>query len=615
MKTDIQTLKDSFKLGYETFEDSIDEAKKALDYFHNRQYTNQQLNTLADRGQPAETFNVVKLFGRMLVGYYSTVLNTAKIKPKDYSSMPTAALLDDLVDTVYRVNDFNFTGDDLKLDGALTGIMCTYVNIKETGEKDYFGRKLKEIELEAVSPLEIVLDPMSRKADYSDARFLHRWRWMTEEQVNELFGKGSTDKLVSHYNHLNVNPAEFESKFNMRFSGHYKVFDNYLIVHTVVKDDEGKTWSKYWCDTVELASYEITFKDVKFPYRIQKIHTSDIAEYYGLMREAIPAQDAINQAIIKIQLMASTQKAIVEEGAVEDIDEFTDSFNRVNSVMEVKSLNGIKIENLSKEVLDQYTIIDKALDRIQRLLGINDSFLGMAFASDSGRKVKLQQNQSIIALRYLSGKFEQFYKLLSLDIVNLIKQYYTANQAVRIADDVVGDRWIELNRPEMQWSGRMDPITQVPIMVPVMEEVLDPATQKPEIDDEGNIIVAPVPTIDTDIAFARVDIEIETAAFNDEDEKNQLMLETILSGNIGSMLSQVNPAGFFQAANLSLKNMKSRYSPEIAAIMEQTSIMLGANPQMQQAMMGGQLNGQQNTGGNNPMSQSLKLPQNTNEGL
>jgi len=609
MKTDIKTLQDSFKLGHDTFLESRKEATRATDYFHNRQYDLDQLNTLATRGQPAETFNVIKLFSRLTIGYYSTILNTVKVEPVQINDINTAALLNDGVDHIMRNNSFEHTGDDLKLDGLLSGIMCLHVDVVETGTKDSFGRPINRVKLEQVNSEEVVLDPMSRKRDYSDGRFLHRFRWLTEEKVEELFGTDKMEELQAFDNHLNTKESEFANKYNIQFQGEYKVFDNYLVVHTVITDNEQKVWEIFWSGDTILSKKEVTYKDVK-PYRVQKIHNSNKSEYYGMFREILESQDAINQALIKIQLMANSQKAFVQTDAVEDMDEFVDAFNRVTAVMEMQNINGVRIENLTREVADQYTIIDKAFDRIQQVLGINDSFLGQAFASDSGRKVKLQQNQTIMSLRYITSPLQEMYTGIGWDCVNLMKQYYYANQILRIVDESVGERWIELNRPEMQFSGKYDPLTSEPIMVPLMEEVLDPENNEP-LEQNGAIVVAPIPTEDTDIAFSNVDITIEVSAYNDEDEKNQLFMETFLSGPVGQNLSQANPAGYFKAASLGIKTLKTRYSPEISAILEQTSQML--SPQMQQQMQAGQLPGQ--SGGQQaPKSAELKLPQNTNEG-
>jgi len=235
----------------------------------------------------------------------------------------------------------------------------------------------------------------------------------------------------------------------------------------------------------------------------------------------------------------------------------------------------------------------------------------MAFASDSGRKVKLQQNATITALRYLTVRIEQFYKALGWDIANLVKQFYTAEQALRITDEVTGSRWIEVNKPMEIFTGQMDAQGE-PIMEFAYEEVLDPTTGKQREDAEGNLLYAPIPEEETEISFTDIEIEMQTVAYNDEDEKNQLMLETVLSGGIGQLLSQVNPAGYFQAAALNMKSMKTKYSPDISKILEETAVKLGADPAFSEAasiMAQGGVKGNQQ-----PKSAELKLPQNTNEG-
>jgi hypothetical protein len=199
--------------------------------------------------------------------------------------------------------------------------------------------------------------------------------------------------------------------------------------------------------------------------------------------------------------------------------------------------------------------------------------------------------------------------MIGWDIVNLVKQYYTANQVIRIADETVGDRWIELNRPLLmpQPDGSKQPI---------FVEDIDPASGEPKKDDAGNIVLVPLNDSRTDISFAEVDLEITTNAYNDEDEKNQLMLETMLSGAVGNALMTVNPGGYFKAASLSVRSMKSKYSPDISQILEQTAQMLQPQPQQQENL--GMANGSDMEGPaggpNSQMSSQLKLPQNTNEG-
>lgn len=616
--TDTKYLKDTFKIGYEAFEASREEAKDMWDMFHNRHYTSAQLATLANRGQPAETFNVVKLFTRMLLGYYSTVINNMQAVPKGIEDVPTASVLNDAISHVLRDNNYTSEGEKVKLSGIIAGLMCSYVDVQPTGETDKFGRPHNKVVLEHVPESEIVLDPMSRRDDYTDARYIHRFKWVTSEQIESLFGKGSLAKLTEYYNFTSQTDADYDIMGKNRETGVYRQYDNYLVVHSVVKDAKGKSWAVFWHDDVVLSKEELTYKEMAFPYRVVKTHTSDKPEYYGIFREVAETQKAINQALIKLQLMVNTQKAFVQDGAVANLADFTNAFNRVTAVIPVQSLAGIRIENLNAEAMQQYTIIDRALDRVQRILGINDSFLGMAFASDSGRKVKLQQNASIMSLRYLTGRIEAFYRYLGWDIANLIKQYYNSNQVLRIADDANGARWVELNKPMEVWNGQMNPQTGQPQMNYEYEEVIDPGSKQPMIDEQGNYVVAPIPEPGTELTYTKVDIEIHSNAYNDEDEKSQLMLEQVLAGAVGQMLMQVNPSGFFKAAGLSMKTMKTKHSPEIAAILEQTAMMLGGNQQAQQQAQGmaQQMPGalaQQSGPQNGASSRTLNLPQNTNE--
>lgn len=611
MKTDIETLKDTFHMGYDAYFDSRVEADEVWNMYHNRQWTLDQLNILETRGQPKETFNVVKLFARMLVGYYSTVVNSVRARPTQYGDIQIATLMTDTINSVFEQNRMDVEGDKIKLSGMISGLMCAYLEPYYTGEKDRFGRPLYDVKLSHVPEYELVLDSMSTAEDYSDARFLHRFKWLSEDAVIKAFGKEKADKLVEYYNYLEVDEAEFEYSHGEQFTGRYRVFDNYLITHTVIEDDEGKRWSIFWCGDVELRRDEITYRDVKWNYRVVRLHTSNKTEYYGLFREVTETQKAINQALVKLQLMVNTQKAFVEDGAVNDIDKFADAFNRVNGVIPVRKLAGIKVEALAREALEQYQVIDRALDRIQRLLSVNDSFLGMAYASDSGRKVKLQQNATVMALRYLTVRIESFYELLGNDIAQFVRQFYTANQMLRVSDEITGDRWVELNKPMQIFTGQLDGNGQ-PIYEVAFEEVLDPNTGEPMEDEEGNLIFAPIPEEDTEIAFKKFDITIDSTAYNDEDERSQLMIENVLQGNIGQMLGQVNPAGYFKAASLTLRSMKTKYSPEMSRIFEETGQMLTQNVQQEEGAAQLAQGMQNQQGGTN--SSALKLPTNTNEG-
>ena len=611
MQTDLETIRDTFEIGYEAYEDSYKEAAEVWNLYHNRHFTQEQLNVLRMRGQPPETFNVIKMLARMLVGYFSTVTNTVVARPVNPRDTELAGLLNDTIKAVFDDNRFDMLGDQIKLSGLLTGVLACETNVRDSGERDQFNRPINEIDHAYVPTHELVFDPSAKESDYSDARFLHRHRWMSEDRVKKLLGDSAIEKLDAYYNTVNVETAEFDyANPNGQHVGIYRIHDNYLVVHTVIEGDDGKRWSVYWSGDVELMRTEITFRKAKWPYRIQFVHQSDQTEFYGLFREVIESQHSINQAVIRLQQLVNSEKVYAEDGAVDDMAEFEARVARVNAVVPVLKLSGIKVEKATAEAEKQYVILERAIDRIQRVLGINDSFLGMAFASDSGRKVKLQQNASVMSLRYVSSRIESFYRSLGEDTAYLIQQYFTANQVLAVSDEVTGDRYLELNKPMTKFTGQFDAQGN-PIYQPIMQLVLNPDTQEPAVTEKGEVVYAPVSELETDFSYMTFKVRINSATFNDEDERAQLLLETVMSGQVGAMMSQINPAGFFSMAALSMKSMKTKYSPQIVEVLEQTAQMLGGNPEAnaQASMMAQEMPGQSGQA----MSKALKLPTNTNE--
>jgi len=620
MKPIIADLKDSYKISSDVFRNSQVEAKEVIDMYHNRQYTAEEISVLQGRGQPVETYNVVKMLTHAMLGYLDTVANDIQVFPSHPSSNVSALVLNDSVDHTLYHNDFDDVEMELKQDLMHSGLSVCYENVVPTGATDEFGRKVYEIELTRVPPWQIRIDPMSRLEDYSDARYIHRTLWIDEDEFKLRWPNRIQELNANEDNFLEgEQDADFEREFGKKFVGKYRYWHNYLIVHSIVKDTStGKYWSVIWSDEVILEKKEITYLNVKFPYRVTKAFKSDVAEYYGMFREVIEPQKAINQAVIQIQMLVNTNKAFVEKNAVDDIEEFRETFNRVNQVVEVADLAGIKIEDMSRDVQAQYLILDNALTRIKSVMGINDSFLGQAFASDSGRKVQMQKQSASSQLTPIVKSVTAMLRNIGKDIVALQQQYFTATQLIRVADPINGDRYTQLNKPLMQPTGMTDNFGQ-PIQVPIFAEEIDPETGEAMEDSNGNIIVTPLNDPDTDIKFSQADIRVQAVPYNNAEERNQLLFETFLQGPVGQYVGQMDPASYLQVASLQISEYGSKHSAQISEILQQLAMKISGgqvDPTLAmtggdtQAVMGGALGGATN----NPKSQSLQIPTKFNEG-
>lgn len=585
MKTDLQTIQDLFKISYEAYETSRVEEKLTRDLWNGRHYTESQLAVLAEREQPAEQFNIVRLFTNVLLGHWKGIVNTVKIEPRHKGDEIVAKLLHDTVQHTLKYNNFSSKGDRIKLDAILCGLMVLFEDVVDLpGEFDEHGRPLRRIELTHVPAREILLDPMSTSETYEDdAEYIHRFKWVSESTVQRILEENNSkkkskdimDNLEAYDNHVNQEDAEFTLYHQDRFIGLYKQYDAYLLIHSVIKGDDGKRWSVMWIGDEEIARKEITYAEVTFPYRVQKVGDFDSSEYYGMFHGLINTQYAINESLIKIQLMANTRLVFVQQDAVEDLDQVEEEINKVGAVIPVLDINGIDVRSHSAEVREQYELIEKGLKRVQSVLGINNSVLGAAFASSSAKKVRLEQGATTKALGTTTTKLEEFYRLVGMDICNLIKQYYTANEVLKIADTDIGFSWAEINAPFERYTGRND-INGAPIMETPFEEVRDPESNEVVKDENGNIIVAPQATLASDLSLVKFDIDIDPAAYDDNAELDLQMLQTVVSGAPGNTLLQLKPQSYLKVIGKAIRATKTSSSGVIATIFEELGLEIEA---------------------------------------
>jgi len=167
------------------------------------------------------------------------------------------------------------------------------------------------------------------------------------------------------------------------------------------------------------------------------------------------------------------------------------------------------------------------------------------------------------------------------------------------------------------------------------EEMLNPITGEPEKDKDGNIYLMPVMQEGSKLDIKEYDIIIRPSTFDDEDEKAQLMMEVLLNGPSGQFVMNASPAYYAKMVSLNVQSLKTKHSPEIAQMFNEIAQNLGANPEFEAYMrtvasgvdpsadQGGNATTDDGNGGTlppggmggGPQSSTLKLPQNTNEGV
>ena len=582
LRCDIETLRDTLKIGMEVQNSSYVEGQRIKAFYHGYQFTDAELHQLDQRGQPPETYNIIRLFSRLLLGYLHTRVNNVVFQPQQPQDQYLATILNDLVGYTFRRNRMDTEGDKIKLDFILTGLCCSYQIPVDTGNKDEFGRPIYEIKIHHVPSSEIILDPMSMREDYSDAKYIHRHKWVSKADMHKLFPK-KTKEIDELNPDVDINTdslyeSSLEFKFGHSFDGYYNKYDYYKLIHTILVDDNDKVWSIYWCDETILDKQEITFRKVRFPYRVHKLYQGDVAEYYGLFRDVIESARAINQAIIKIQNLCNTTKVFINKKKGSDLGKFIRQVSGVSEVVEFDGMlndENFRILERSKEIEDQYLIVEKAFERVSNMLGLNEAFLGIGYAYDSGKKSEMNKQSSSMHLTYFTTRIEQFYRLLGEDVANYIKQYYKAHQVVALTDNFNAQQFMEINKPITDENGN-----------PVFEEVLNPEDNEPMIDENGAFLYAPIPTMDSEIKFTDMDIDIRVSSIDEANTQDKIMIDTIIQSTPGQILATYSPALYMKMISTMVANLNNKSSQDISRLFEEAAYMISQSglppPAMQQ---------------------------------
>ena len=599
-------IRDYLRIDYEALQRSYEEAYEIKEYYHNRQFTAKQLQEFKALGITPENYNIIKLYERILRGYFSSIISNIVAKAGNNSSPVLAKAMDDTLKSVLEANDFEILNDDLKLPLILYGFLAVYYSVSDSGKKNSFNEPINDIKIKKLITHSVIPDHMATERDFSDARRISHWKWISSEEFKELFGArklAEFKKTISTVK-TDLSSAYMNSEvFGEDFRGAFYDDEKYLVVNTVVKTSSGFT-SYHWCGDYDIKKEKLDFN----PYRCFKLYDDTVGnEFYGLFRELLPVQDAINEHIMNIKRFDNDERLFVDVNKLENgankKAEFTRMYNAVGEVIFMDNLvNAFHSDKFSKEIAEELAKLEAALKRAMDLLGITPSFLGNANASDSGRKVKYQYNASTNSFNYIDVVFKNIFKTLGQDIVYLIKKYKTAHELIRLTNKFGQDNWTEINAPFV-----------MPINTP--DGLMYRMITREETDKEGRVLrdekgairLRQVKEPEQDLAKTDVVIYVNAVNQLETDEMERVITETMLQGAPGQFVANASPGAYAHMLSISMNSLNSKHSTEFAQIFDTLAEQLGYAPTVDPRMIEAAGNNTERKNGGAQLANSLGM--------
>lgn len=425
-------------------------------YYHGRQWTDVEQMVLSRRGQPATYFNEL----RKKIDSYIGIEQRLRRDPKAYPRTPkhegdcdaATAGLREIADETRANMQFSEAGRDY----FVRGIGVLWQGAEKRADDNIVIRKKR------VPASQFFYDPRSMEWDFSDAKFLGEWAWFDLDDAEELMtqlGRPDSAQVVA-----NLSASSGDGWAGSSVPGEWgrlkadwwsRELQRVRLCHIYYRL-KGQWRVAYFCGSVKLYDAVSPYQDEHgktiCPFNAVCCNVDETGERYGVVKDLIPIQDAINQRHSKLLWMMSVRQIVLERGAVDDIDHVREQVKRPDGVIELnpKGKDGIQrhfaIQTMDSQIQGHTELLREAMSMMQNY-GPNPSLLGKGQQDgSSGRAILALQNAGMTEMSPVFERHREF-KIASYrrDWL-LIRQYWTGERWFRVMDNDKGAQFVAINQ-------------------------------------------------------------------------------------------------------------------------------------------------------------------------
>lgn len=458
------------------------EQQKAWAFYDGEQWTEEEKSTLEGNGQPAIVINKLSSKIDNIAG--SEIASRTRFFYRSRSGEKreeeTARALSDVALYIAEKNDQGLEVSNMFKEGLVSGIAWLDTGVEKSEEgPSIFNRYEKSSD--------VIWDQNFKRADYSDARFICREKWLDLETCKLMFPK-AYEKLTGQAQQ-SAAPKQFYQK--AAFDVHYQNADDntHLVVEVQFKQTEksykmttptGKVFQTF-DKKIAYANrdYEVeeSFKsrvyvgyfsgdvllDVKalpynfnnftlIPYIYKRDHRD--GRPYGLLRAAIDPQRELNKRRSKAMHLLNTAQVIADIDAVDDPNLLAKEAARPDGVILKRPGKDLRIIRNSDLAASQVNVMEQASRDIQEVIGLFDESIGKHSNATSGIAIHQRQRASAMNQMFAFDGLRRTKKLLGLRVLSMLRQFFSHQMVIQITDKLGASNAVQLNMPVTDENGK-----------------------------------------------------------------------------------------------------------------------------------------------------------------
>lgn len=468
----------------------VDMAQKCDAYYQGEQWDYADIANLDAEGRPALTINTILPTINTVLGEQSTRRADIRFKPRKATDNDTADILTKLFLQISDNNKLDWIENQVFSDGLIMdgrGYFDVRIDFSDSVEG--------EIRITAKDPLDILIDPDAKEYDPKTWTEFFESKWMTLEEIEELYGQKKADELrfiAENGNTYGKDSVEYhETRYgdtddNFEFVGttvpgddehatvkslrvierqHRKLMRKEFYVDKTFGDQRAvpPNWSdrkvKKFAKDNDLEIMSKMVRCIRWTVTCDKYVLYDdwspyedftIVPYFayfrrgrpfGMVRNLLSPQEQLNKiASQELHIVNTTANSgwMVESGSLVGMtaDDMEEHGAETGLVVEYNrgSTPPVKIQpNQIPSGLDRIAL--KAQENIKNISGVNDSMLGTDAAEVSGIAIQAKQNRGAVMIQVPLDNLRKTRHFLAEKILNLIQRFYTEERIFMITNE------------------------------------------------------------------------------------------------------------------------------------------------------------------------------------
>lgn len=439
---------------FEAAEEASYEARKRSerdrDYHDNIQLTPEELKTLEKRGQPPYIDNRIKTKVDYLVGLEKQQRINPRALPRTPMHEEEAQAATEALNFVADEENFDYKRSAVWRNLLIEGAGGMSVSVEE-------GYDGIDIKLRRIPWDRMFWDPHASELDFTDAGYLGTVVWMDYDDAISLYPDGKEALEVTMASVQASDTYDDRPKYNLWAD---KTRRRVRIVQIWIKRGEDWHFAEFTRGGI-LKAGPSPYKDDKgrsdCELLFQSAYVNRENERFGLVRELISLQDAINKRNSKALHQLNTAQIVVKEGRFSDIEKLRREAARPDGVIVVPDtgqplLDDFQFNTRTDLAQAQFLLLQEAKSSID-LKGPNATAMGdkaQGSSAASGKAIIASQQGGMVSLGDLLDNLRHLDKRVFRAIWNRIRQFWTAEKWIRVTDDENNVKWVGMNVDPMR---------------------------------------------------------------------------------------------------------------------------------------------------------------------